>query len=338
MMKITNPVAEQEARRLARDYEQHVLGVLAKALVPEKARRQFLRDAHMSLTEACGSVRFAGSEYEHVGLTNESGDLPNDITCRALGEFSTIGTAVLGSQFTLAAIVEAQSKRRDALVTRAGKLAGGRLRRFKSRRRRRAEWADHLADALDSLDSLPATGTVFEDTFRALLHSAKVVRTSGGYALADPGEAEALGSFAAGDVDQECLPEQLKRRAADNAAALRERWETILVWTYEATNDESGNADEDFELGPRKRFRAACAAARAKARQETAERDAKHGRAEEQEREERRRRQTERRAREQAEADERRVRRITQMRSNPPYVELDENKEADKNTGLESER
>jgi hypothetical protein len=329
-MKITNPVAEQEARRLAHDYEQYVLEVLATALVPEKTRRTFLRDAHTNLAQGGGSDWAGRAKYEYVELTCDSCDLPDDTTRTALSEISMIRTADLGPQFTLAAIVEVQSSRLDELVARAGKLASGRLRRLKSRRKRRAEWVEHLADALDSLDSLPATGTVFEDAFRALLHAARVTRTSNGYAPIDCGEAEAVGTFTASDLGEEYLPEQIKQRAVGNAAALRERWETILVWSYEATHDESGDATEDFELGPRNRFWLACAATKAKAKQETEEREAKRHRAEEQEREERRRRQAEGRARELSKSDESRARRIAQMRRNPPYVEPDEDEKADK--------
>jgi len=335
-MKITNPVAEQEARRLAHDFEQHVLGVLSTALVPEKTRRQFLRDAHTNLGEAGGKDWSGLVKYEHVALTCDSRDLPDDITRTALSEFSMIGTADLGSQFTLAAIVAAQRSRRDELVERAGKFAGGRLRRLKSRRKRRAEWAEHLADALGSLDGLPATGTVFDDTFRALLHTAGVARTIDGYTPVDSGEAEALGTLAAVDLGEEYLPEQIKRRAADNAAALRERWETILVWTHEATHDENGDASEGFELGPRKRFRAAIEAKKVRAARHAAAQEAERRRVEAQRREARQRYSLAEHERKKLEAAERRRRAREELRRRP-RVEPDADKKDEKRDAWEPE-
>lgn len=334
-MKISNPVAEREARRLARDYEQHVLGVMTTALVTEKTRPHFLRDAHIYFEEAGVGAWFGQTKYEHVELTCDSNHLPDDITREALGEFSTIKTIDLGRQFTLDAIVEAQRSRRIELAVRARKLAGGRLRRLKSRRRRRSEWAEHLVDALGSLDGLPATGIVFKDVFRSLLHAAGVAWTGDGYALADSGEAEALGSFTAGDLGEEYQPEEIMRRSAGHADELRDRWETILVWTHEATFDESGDATGDFELGPRKRFREACIAAKAKHEQYAEERESNRRRVEEQERGESRRRLAESRARQQTEADERRARRITKMRGSAGPVVPDLNLKADEGFELE---
>lgn len=328
MIKITNPVAEQEARRLARDYEEHVLGVLSTALVPEKTRWQFLNDLRVLLTGAGG--KFMSASYEHVQIIAGSGDVPDEITRTALGELSLIGTADLGHQLTLDCIAEAQSARRAELVARAEKLAGARLRRFKSRRTRRHEWAEHLIDALDSLESLPATGVVFEEAFRSVLHAAGAKQTDDGYALIDPGEAEALGNLTAADLGDEYLPEQIKRCSADQMTALRDRWETILVWMYEATHDEGDDETEGFEPGPRKRFGASLAAARARAKQEAEARAAERRRVEEQERVERRRRREHLHAHEQAEAAERRRRAIEQLRRNPPHVEPDEAKDVGK--------
>jgi hypothetical protein len=334
-MKITNTHAEQEARRLARDYEQHVLGVLTTALIPNKTQRQFLRDAHMSLSEAGTSNFIVRAEYEHVELTCESGDLPDDMIPLMLSEISMTGTADLGHRFTLAAIKESQISRRHELVARAGKLANGRLRRFKSRRKRRVERINHLLDVLDILDGLPATGDVFEDSVRSLLDAIGVARTSDGYVLTDSGEAQALGSFTSDDLDDRYLPEQIEQSAAGNAAALRERWETILAWTYDAIREEVGDSTEDFLLKPHKRFRAAVAAAKLKAEQEAKRWEDRRRLAIEEEGTQRRRRQAEQRARTQAEVDERRSRNIEQLRRNPPRGELDENMEAEKNGGLE---
>ncbi|MFD2840986.1 hypothetical protein ACFSYH_10440 [Populibacterium corticicola] len=133
------------------------------------------------------------------------------------------------------------------------------------------------------------------------------------------------------------MPEKIKQNAKENADRLRERWETILAWAYDATHDESADASENFELGPRKRFRAAMAAKMAKDARQAAEQEAERLRVEAERREVRQRAFAAERNRAKLETAKRRRRSIEELRRRPPRVEPESDKWGEKSDAWEPE-
>lgn len=250
MISIKNEGAAAEARRLSRELIETAIGAFAGLPAGVELRRLFV-GVNIDLREAkvdSGSFRW-NQPHETVEISFTDLEAAGAEHAAAIRELTRIRTAELANGLNANAVAQAREMLRDELVTEHERLShplrlGWLLRGAENRRQ--AQRDSLVQRALDTLNGVPLSGSLFDEVVASILK------------LSDSGSAENAATPA------------LKERAVSRRREFETRRETILVLAWEAITAEDGGAD--IELGTTDRSgRFARAKSRARAIEKKAE-------------------------------------------------------------------
>jgi len=253
MINIKNEEAAAEAKRLSRQLIETAIGAFA-GLPSGVELRRLLAGVHIDLREAkidTGSFRWH-QPHETVEISFTALETAGEEHAAAIRELTKIRTVELAHGLNADTVAQAREILRDELVAEHERLSrplrlGWLLRGAEKRRQGQRDALAHRA--LDALNGVPLSGSLFDDVF------ASVVELSGS------GSAE------------HAVTAALKGRAVSRRREFETRRETILVLAWEAITAEDGGAD--IELGATDR---SGRFARAKSRARAVERKAQEER------------------------------------------------------------
>lgn len=250
MISIKNEGAAAEARRLSRELIETAIGAFAGLPAGVELRR-LLVGVNIDLREAkvdSGSFRW-NQPHETVEISFTDLEAAGAEHAAAIRELTRIRTAELANGLNANAVAQAREMLRDELVAEHERLShplrlGWLLRGAEYRRQ--AQRDSLVQRALDTLNGVPLSGSLFDEVVASILK------------LSDSGSAENAATAA------------LKERAVSRRREFETRRETILVLAWEAITAEDGGAD--IELGTTDRSgRFARAKSRARAIEKKAE-------------------------------------------------------------------
>lgn len=244
MISIKNEGAAAEARRLSRALIETAIGAFAGLPAGVELRR-LLVGVNIDLREAkvdSGSFRW-NQPHETVEISFTDLETAGAEHAAAIRELTRIRTAELANGLNANAVAQAREMLRDELVAEHERLShplrlGWLLRGAENRRQ--AQRDSLVQRALDTLNGVPLSGSLFDEVIASILKLSGSASTEHGGA------------------------ESLKQQAVSLRHEFQTRRETILMLAWEAIAIEDGGADIELDLTIRRdRFTRAKARARA---------------------------------------------------------------------------
>lgn len=243
MISIKNEGAAAEARRLSRELIETAIGAFAGLPAGVELRRLFV-GVNIDLREAkvdSGSFRW-NQPHETVEISFTDLEAAGAEHAAAIRELTRIRTAELANGLNANAVAQAREMLRDELVAEHERLShplrlGWLLRGAENRRQ--AQRDSLVQRALDTLNGVPLSGSLFDEVLASVL--------------------KLSGSASAEHADTDAL----KQQAGSHLRESQTRRDTILMLAWEAIAAEDGGAD--IELDPTVR-RNSFARAKARAR------------------------------------------------------------------------
>lgn len=252
MISIKNEGAAAEARRLSRELIETAIGAFAGLPAGVELRR-LLVGVNIDLREAkadSGSFRWS-QPYETVEISFTTPEAAGADHAAAIKELTRIRTAELADDHNADAVTQIRKTLRNDLAAEHERLSrplrlGWLLRGAENRRQ--AQRDSLVQRALDTLNGVPLSGSLFDEVL------ASVLKLSGSSSA------------------EHAVTSALKEQAVSRRREFETRRETILVLAWEAITTEDGGAD--IELGTTYRSgRFAHAKSRARAVEEKARKD-----------------------------------------------------------------